>query len=203
MAELHRRLFTHGYSVANDGNSSVRIEKNRVLITPSGLEKSSLRPHDMVVIDLNGKVVAGKHLPSSELLLHLGVYCARPDIKAIIHAHPPYAIAASLAGISLSAPILPEVVLTIGTIPTTPYAAPGTKETAQMVAEFSKHHEVMVLDRHGTVTMGTSLEAAMMKLERLEHAAKVISLAQAMGNVTPLPDSEMKRLLQQVGKETP
>jgi L-fuculose-phosphate aldolase len=177
---IHRRIYDLGFSVANDGNTSVRTDANRILITPKGLNKATLKPTDIVAIDLEGERLDGSSAPSSEICIHLGIYRVRADVRAIIHAHPPYAIACTLAGVSLEEQLLPEVVLTLGRIPTTPYAAPATPEAGNVVSEFIRDHDGLIMARHGTVTVGSSLEDALIKLERIEHAAKIVAIARSM-----------------------
>ena len=196
IVEIHRHLYQLGFSVANDGNTSVRLDRRRILITPSGLNKAKLEPSQIATVDIDGKPLSGNYPPSSEILVHVGVYQARPDVTAIIHAHPPFCIACSLAGVSLDDYYLPEVVLTLGKIPTARYATTGTQAAADAVLEYIVNHDSVILDRHGSVTVGKSLEEAMLKLERIEHTAKIVVLAKALGSVTRLPQPEIERLLQ-------
>lgn len=199
IVEVHRRIYDLGFSVANDGNTSVRADSGRVLITPRGLNKARLALEEIVAIDLEGTSLGGGHPPSSEIFIHLGIYKARPDVQAIIHAHPPYAIACTLAGVSLEEYLLPELILSLGKIPTTPYVTPATPEAGRVVTDLIKKHDALIMDRHGTVTVGTSLEDALIKLERIEHAAKIVAIGKAMGAVTPLPKPEVERLIQMTG----
>ncbi|MFH1262377.1 MAG: class II aldolase/adducin family protein [Pseudomonadota bacterium] len=196
IVEIHHRLYDLGFSVANDGNTSVLTESGRILITPRGLTKAKLTPDDIVTIDLEGKNLDVGSNPSSEISIHLGIYKTRPDVRAIIHAHPPYAIALSLASVSLEENLLPELILSLGQIPTTPYVTPATAEAGQIVSEKMRTCDALIMDRHGTVTVGTTLEEAMIKLERIEHAAKIVAIGRSMGAVTPLPKPEVDRLIQ-------
>lgn len=200
IVEIHRRIYELGYSVDNDGNTSVRLASGRILITPKGHNKAALSPKDIVAIDGSGKPVAKNQFPSSETATHLAIYRARPDVAAIVHAHPPYAVACTLAGVSLEEPLLPELILSIGKIPTTPYVTPGTDEAAEVVAERIRNHDGLIMERHGSVTVGTSLDEALLKLERLEHAAKIVAIARSMGPITPLATEEIKRLMTAVCK---
>ncbi len=196
IVDVHRHLYKLGYSVANDGNTSVRVDPKHFLITPLGVSKAKLTPDQMVLVDMAGNPVgAGTYAPSSEKALHVAIYRVRPDVRAIIHAHPPFAIACSLAGVSLSEYFLPEIILSLGKIPTVQYATPSTKEFGEAAAEQAKKHDALILDRHGTVTIGATLDEALEKVERVEHTAKIATLARAMGTVTPLPKMEVERLL--------
>jgi L-fuculose-phosphate aldolase len=200
IVEVHRRIYDLGFSVANDGNTSVRTERDRILITPRGRNKAKLSPSDIVTIDLDGTAVGGSYKPSSEIFIHLGIYRTRPDVRAIIHAHPPYAVACTLAGVSLEEYILPELILSLGKIPTTPYVTPATAESGKVVSECIKNHDALIMDRHGSITVGVSLEDALVKLERIEHAAKIVAIGRSMGTLTPLPKPEGDRLIQMNGK---
>jgi L-fuculose-phosphate aldolase len=197
IVEIHRRLYELGFSVANDGNTSVRVDRKRFLVTPMDLPKARLTPEQIVMVDSDGNPVgANSHPPSSERALHVAIYRARPDVQAIIHAHPPYAIACTLAGVSLSDYFLPEVIVSLGEIPTVPYATPSTKELAELAAGEIKKHDALILARHGTVTVGRTLDDAMDRLERVEHTAKIAAIARSMGTVTPLSKVEVERLLE-------
>jgi L-fuculose-phosphate aldolase len=201
IVDVHRRLYDLGFSVANDGNTSIKLDANRILITPTGdLNKAKLRPDQIAVIDTEGRTLSGHHAPSSEIAVHLFSYRARPDVRAIIHAHPPHSIALSLSGFALTEPLLPEVILSLGEIPCTPYVTPGTEEAGRAVAELITNHDAIILTRHGSVTVGKTLDEAMQKLERMEHTAKIVSIAKAIGPVTPLTKVDLDRLAQRMGK---
>lgn len=189
-------LYTAGLIVAADGNISVRLDNDHVLITPSGLCKGRLELDDLVVIDLNDRVVqsVGGRRPSSERLLHLQIYQARPDVQAIVHAHPPYAIAATLAGVSLAEEWLPETILTIGPVPTAPYALTGTVEMFASIEPFVANHQALLLSHHGAVTFGTTLEEAYMAMEQVEHSARILLAAQQFGDLKPLPPERVTQL---------
>lgn len=128
--------------------------------------------------------------------MHLAIYNARPDVEVIIHAHPPFSIACSLANISLADPVLPEVVATLGEIPTARYATTGTRELASILADIVQHHDAIILERHGAVTVGRTLEDALQKLERVEHSARIILLSRLVGSISSLPADEVRRLHQ-------
>jgi len=214
-----RLLHEKGYITATDGNVSVRLSKNRVLSTPSGLSKGFLTPEQLVVTDLEGKKIpsykpasrdpsgralrlgsgqaSGRSLePTSELLMHLEAYRQRPDIGAVIHAHPPICVALSIAGISLAKCLLPEVVVTLGLIPTVEYATPSSPEGAGAISELIANHDALIIQRHGTLTVGKDPFDAYLKLEKLEHLAYVTLILRQLGRETPLPPAEVARLLQ-------
>lgn len=172
-----RRLWERGLIAAGDGNASVRLDDNRLLITPSGLLKSTLRPEQLLVIDHQGQMLQGDFAPSSEWPMHVAIYAQRPEAKVVLHAHPPYAVALSLLGLPIAPKLLPEVAFYLGEIPTAPYATPGSRALSEQVAKFILLSQAVVLERHGAVSCGPDLDAAYGFMEVLEHAAKVNHLA--------------------------
>lgn len=194
MVVIGRRMYQRGYVAATDGNISVRMDDGRILISPSGCCLGEVRTEDLVAIEPDGNVRDRSQRPSSELPMHLEVYGQRSDVRAVIHAHPPLATAFTVAGISLAQCVIPEVVLSMGTIPTTRYATPSTEQGREAVRELIRKHDALILDRHGTLTVGSDLTAAYRKLEKVEHAAQVTLAARQLGNVRTLPDEEVRRL---------
>jgi L-fuculose-phosphate aldolase len=194
MVTIGQRMYQRGYVAATDGNISVKMVDERVLITPAGVCLGELRPEELVVTELGGTVCDQSQRPSTELPMHLEVYGQRPDVGAVIHAHPPLATAFTVAGISLAQCVIPEVVLSMGTIPTTEYASPSTEAGREAVRELIKKHDALVLDRHGALTVGPDLISAYRKLEKVEHAAQVTLAARQLGNVRTLPPEEVRRL---------
>lgn len=196
-----RLMWEKGFVAASDGNVSVRLGDKHLLTTPSGVSKGFLSPSDVVWIDMEGTPVRqagmGKNLPkpSSEILLHLEVYRQRPDVQAVVHAHPPLAIAFTIAGISLTQCVLPEVVINLGSIPTTAYATPSSAEGPVVIRELIRNHDALIIDRHGSVTVGRTLFEAYMKLEKIEHLAHVTLAARQLGRVTELPPEEVHKLV--------
>jgi len=180
---------------ATDGNVSARLSDGSILITPSGLAKGDISPEEMLRIDMEGKKLSGFGKPSSETNMHLEVYRVRPDVMAVVHAHPPTAVAFSIAGISLAGCVIPEVILTMGEIPTVPYATPGTGEAGLVIREPLANFDAMILDRHGSITVGKNLQKAYHHLEKIEHAARVTLAARQLGQVQTLPGAEVKKLI--------
>lgn len=194
MVEIGKRVYGKGFVAATDGNLSHRISGDRVLISPSGFCLGEMQPTDLAVVDLAGRFLTGPHKPTSELPLHLTAYRVRPDINAVVHAHPPTANAFSFAGESLEQCVIPEVVIGFGTIPTTRYATPSCEEGAEVITELIRDHDGLVLQRHGTVTVGLNLRDAYFKLEKIEHAAQITLMARLLGKVIPLSEDELRRL---------
>lgn len=203
IVEIGKLMHQKNFIAAGDGNISARLDRERLLVTPSGVSKGFLDPRQLLIVDLNGEKIApraGKWRdlkPSSEIRLHLECYRQRADIGAVIHAHPPYAIACTLAGISLAQGILPEVVYDLGAIPTAPYATPASEEGAQAIRDLIRKHNAVLLDRHGSVTVGADVWEAYLRLERVEHVALMILAAQqALGkSPSPLSDEAIRKLV--------
>lgn len=190
-----KRMYAHGLIASTDGNVSVRLNERRFLVTPSGVHKGQVEASDLVVVDALGRPQRGGRA-SSELQMHLHLYAIRPDVRAIVHAHPPVAVACTLAKLALDVAYLPEVVFALGTIPTVPYSTPTTADVSDAVDRVARIHDVFLLERHGSVTVASDIETAYNRLEALEHTAKIIHAARQIGPIEPLPNSEVKRLFQ-------
>jgi len=187
-----QQLEEQGLVAASDGNVSCRVGSQRLLITPSGMRKGELKPLDLILIDLNnGNVLAGRGRASSEIQMHLLVYHKRADVEAVVHAHPPLLTAFTLAGIPFAADVLPEVWLTIGPVPTAPYATPSTGELPEALNPFIECSQAILMERHGSLTLGSSLKEAYMRLEKLEHAAHTLLYSYLLQGRFPEPLSEM------------
>ena len=207
---IARRMYDKGYVVATDGNISVRLSPDRLLLTPTGICKGDLIEDDLILCDNEGCVqVAQASLPAngerrhsrvaqvslpansenaleashptSEAPMHLEVYRQRSDVNAVIHAHPPCTLALNLTGVQLDEYLLPEQTMTLGEIPVAPFATPSTGKGADAIRKLIAHHDAIILDRHGTLTVGETLAEAFYRLERLEFIAKVTALAHSIG----------------------
>jgi L-fuculose-phosphate aldolase len=187
-----RRLLT-----SNDGNISVRVEKDQLLITPAGICKGRMEVDDLLLLDLDGRILVAKdgRRPSSETPMHLEVYNQRPDVRASIHAHPIFATTLTVAGFPFPNNVLPEVLLTLENVPTTRYAMPSSHDDADAIRDLIREHDALLLRQHGTLTIGADLEAALIALERIEHVAEVFWRAQMLGNVERIPLEAMVRLI--------
>ena len=170
---------------ATDGNVSCRVGQDRLLVTPSGKPKGALKPFELLLLNDRGEILTGREKPSTEIRMHLEVYRRRPDVRAVVHAHPPMLTALTLAGMSFVAEALPEVWLTIGPVPTAPYATPCTAEVPDAIAPFLEKHHAILLERHGSLTFGASLNEAYLRLVKLEHAARILYYANLLSR-TPL-----------------
>ncbi len=194
VVQVAHMMHQRGYIGGLDGNISVWLGRNRFLCTPASTNKGFLNARDLVVVDLDGKAVQGKGRPSSELAMHLLVYRERPDVQAVIHAHPQHCVACTLVGLTLTNPVVPEMAYSMGAVPTAPYATPGTKEVPDSIEPYVKQADGILLARHGSLTMGTDLWEAYNRLEGLEHAAQILFLARNLGELQPLNDDQVARL---------
>src|ERR1700739_762156 len=190
-----RMLHERGFVAAMDGNLSVRLQRERILVTPTCLSKGAMRPADMVIVDLEGKRVAGRRNVTSEIGMHLLVYGMRPDVQAIVHAHPPTATGFAAAGIALTEPLVCEVVMGLGCIPLARYGTPGTSELAQTLEPYVPNYDAILMSNHGVVTSGDTLEHAHMKMETVKHFAKIALVTHLLGRQEPLKQVEIEKLM--------
>ena len=195
ICEIGRLAYSRNYIVGADGNLSVRLSDGTILITPAGAMKGFLEPHHLAHIDMSGRVVDGGPSASTERGIHLVVYEERPEMRAVVHAHPPHAVAMTIAGIDLQAPFIPEIIVTIGGIPTAPFGTPGTEELGESIRAIIKCSDTVVMTNHGSVTIGTNLLDAYKKLDMVEHTARILWLAHTVGHARPLQPEYVKKLL--------
>ncbi|MGE3508278.1 MAG: class II aldolase/adducin family protein [Vicinamibacterales bacterium] len=196
IVEIGRRMYARGYTASNDGNISVRIGDDRLLMTPKSVCKGFMTPDMMCLTDLEGTKLEGARDPSSEMLMHLEVYRQRPDVRAVVHAHPPTATGFAVAGIPLDKAVLAEVLTTLGSIPIAEYATPSTSELPAAVRRFIKAHDGMLLANHGALTVGADLFAAYYKMETIEHFARISLVARQLGRENLIAREEVLRLQQ-------
>jgi L-fuculose-phosphate aldolase len=202
IVEVGRRLWTRGFVASNDGNISVRLGPDRLLMTPASVSKGFMTPDMMVVTDLDGQLVSGApgRKPSSETLMHLVAYRERPDVGAVVHAHPPLSTGFAVAGIPLDRAVLAEVVTTLGSIPIADYGTPSTRELADAVAPYVRTHDGLLLANHGALALGQDLFAAYYKMETIEHFARISLVARQLGRENLLSREEVGRLQQLRGR---
>jgi len=190
-----RMLHQRGFVAAMDGNLSVRLAGNRILVTPTGVSKGAMRPADLVTVDLEGHRVTGRRNVTSEIGMHLLIYRLRPDIQAIVHAHPPTATGFAAAGLALTEPLVCEVVIGLGCIPLARYGTPGTSELAQSLEPYVPKYDAILMSNHGVVTYADTLEHAYMKMETVEHFAQIALVTHLLGRQQPLNKSEVEKLV--------
>jgi L-fuculose-phosphate aldolase len=194
IVEVGRRMYARGYTASNDGNISARLGPDRLVMTPKSVCKGFMTPEMMCITDLEGRKIHGDRDPSSEMLMHLEVYRQRPDVQAVVHAHPPTATGFAVAGIPLDRAVLAEVLTTLGSIPIAEYATPSTRELPEAVRRYIKAHDGMLLANHGALTVGADLFAAYYKMETIEHFAKISLVARLLGRENLISREEVIRL---------
>jgi len=194
IVECGRRLWHRGYVASNDGNISVRLDDRRLITTPKNVSKGFMTPDMMVVTDLDGTKLAGEREPSSELKMHLEVYRNRPDVRAVVHAHPPTATGFAVAGIPLDRAVLAEVITTLGSIPIAEYATPSTEELPAAVRRYIKAHDGLLLANHGALAVAADVFAAYYRMETIEHFATISLVARTLGREHLLSRGEVDRL---------
>jgi len=188
---LHERCFV----AAMDGNLSVRLKDDRILVTPTCLSKGAMLPADLVIVNMEGQRVSGRRNVTSEIGMHLLIYRLRPDVQAIVHAHPPTATGFAAAGIALTEPLVCEVVVGLGCIPLARYGTPGTSELTQSLEPYIPKYDAILMSNHGVVTYGDTLEHAYMKMETVEHFAQIALVTHLLGRQQPLQAVEIEKLL--------
>lgn len=195
IVEACRRLYAKGFVASNDGNISVRIAPDRVVTTPTGLSKGFLTPDQLVTCDFDGRRLSGHLNPSSEVGMHLMIYRERPDVNSVVHAHPPVATGFAVAGIPLSECVLPEVIITLGSIPIAKYGTPGSVEISEPILPLLRDHDAILLGNHGAVTIGPDAMSAYYRMETLEHFANIAFIARMLGQVHTLSAEEVAKLV--------
>jgi L-fuculose-phosphate aldolase len=189
-----RRLYSAGLIAGADGNVSVRCADGRILVTPSGLSKVDVEPDDLVVLDGEGRHLAGARRASSEVLVHLRVYARRADVGAVVHAHPPTATGFAVSGEGLADDVLPEIILYMGRVPLVPYATPGTTALADQFEPYLAGHDAFLMANHGATTVGPTLAVAHQRMESVEHAAKILLTARLLGRTDRLSREQVRAL---------
>jgi L-fuculose-phosphate aldolase len=195
ICRIGRWMYSRGHVVASEGNLSVRLDEQRILVTPSGKCKGRLKLEELLVTDLSGEVVCGTGRPSSEMLMHLLYYHSRPDVRAICHAHPPTATGFAAAGRALEEPVLPEVIVGLGKIPLASYGTPGTWEVCAGLEPLVHNYDAILLENHGVVTCGPDLGTAYQRMETVEQFARVMLTAELLGGPHLLQRADVQKLI--------
>jgi len=190
-----KSLHERGFIAAMDGNLSVRLDDNRILSTPTAMCKGMMRPSDLVIVDLEGRRLSGKRNASSEIAMHLLVYKSRPDVRGIVHAHPPTATGFAAAGMALNQPLVCEVVIGLGSIPLAKYGTPCTPELTEALAPLVPDYDAILMSNHGVVAYGSDLHRAYMKMETVEHFAQIALVTHLLGRQQPLAGEDLQKLM--------
>src|SRR5271169_2079601 len=190
-----RWIHSRSFVASTDGNISVRLDSRRVLTSPTGMSKGLMLPDDLVVTDLKGRKLAGRREASSELAMHLLIYNRRPDVYAVVHAHPPAATAHAASGIALNKALLSELIIALGCIPVAQYGTPGTQELSDALEPMVQHYDAILLANHGVVTCGPDLLNAFFRMETVEHFAQVSLMTELLGKQVLLSGRDVEKLL--------
>lgn len=196
ICEIGRRMYAKGYCAANDGNISYRLSDKEVLCTPTMISKGFMKPEDLCTVDMEGNQLSGRRKRTSEIFLHLAIMKARPDVRAVVHCHPPHATAFGIAREPVPLCVMPEAEIFLGEVPIAKYALPGTKEFAETVLPFVDKANIVILANHGTVSYGDTLEKAYWWTEVLDSYCRILMLARSLGNIHYFSESEAQALLQ-------
>jgi L-fuculose-phosphate aldolase len=197
IAQAARKLHAAGWVANHDGNVSARIGRDRFAITPTAVSKAEVDESMLVVIDSAGKVIEGARKPPGETELHLAAYRARPDVDAVLHAHPPFATAFGASRTPLEPICLPEAVASLGYIPLAPFGMPRSPQAVEAVSRCASEADAMLLPGNGALTLGPDVALCFLRMELVEHLAKVLHHARALGGAVGLPPEEMAKLLEQ------
>jgi L-fuculose-phosphate aldolase len=198
--EIGRLIYQKGWVAANDGNITIRLDGERILSTPTGVSKGMMHPDDLIIVDYEGNKVLGRLERTSEILMHLTIYKSRPDVQAIVHAHPPVSTGFATAGLSLNKALLPEVVIGLGCIPLAEYGLPGTPELSDTIAPLIPKHDAILLANHGAVAYGSDIRQAFFRMETVEHFARINLVAELLGGPRVLPRKEVRKLIDARGR---
>jgi len=194
IVEIGRLCWTKGWVAANDGNLSIRLDPQRILCTPTGISKGRMRPEDLIIVDPDGKKIAGARERTSEINMHLAIYRMRPDIQGVVHCHPPMGTGFAAAGRSLNQAILPEVIVALGCVPLAAYGLPGTEELLKPMLPLIPHYDAILLGNHGVTCYGTDIWKAYYLMETVEHSARITLVAELLGGPKLLPREEVDKL---------
>lgn len=194
IVKIGHSMFAKGWVAANDGNISIRLEDNRILATPTGVSKGTLTPDDLILCNLQGEKLCGDRERTSEMAMHLTVYNLRPDVRSVVHAHPPVATGFAAAGRALNVALLPEVVISLGSVPLAEYGLPGTPALSQGMLKYIPKYDAMLLENHGAVSYGEDVFQAFSRMEIVEHFARIMLVAELLGGAKALPRVEVQKL---------
>lgn len=188
-------MHQQGLVAATDGNLSVRLNENAVLVTPTAVSKGMMEPDDLVVVDMSGRQMSGRRNVTSEIGMHLLIYRLRPDVNAVVHAHPATATGFAASGTALDQPLVSEIIVGLGCVPLAKYGTPGTPELAEALEPLIPDYDAILMANHGVVTYAEDLEKAYMKMETVEHFAKIALTCQVLGTPQLLSEAEIRKLL--------
>ncbi len=194
IVQVGRLMFEKGWIAANDGNMSIRLDDERLLATPTGVSKGMLRAEDLIICNLNGVKLCGERACTTEMAMHVLIYAMRPDIRAVVHAHPPVATGFATAGRALNLALLPEVVISLGSVPLADYGLPGTPALTEGMLPYIPKYDAMLMANHGAVAYAEDILQAFYRMETVEHFARITLVAELLGGPKVLPRVEVQKL---------
>ncbi len=194
MVRVCRLIYEKGWAAMNDGNVSIRLDEDRILCTPTAVSKGMVTADDLIACDLAGNKIDGQRDRTSEIAMHLTIYSMRPDVRAVVHAHPPVATGFATAGRALDKALLPEVVIQLGAVPLAAYGLPGTPALSEGMVPFIPHYDAVLLENHGCTSYGRDVWEAFFRMEMVEHFARITFVAEMLGGARPLPREEVEKL---------
>jgi len=195
IVEIGRLVYQKGWVAANDGNITIRMGRDRILATPTGVSKGMMKPDDLIIVDMKGNKIEGRKERTSEILMHITIYEMRPDIFSVVHAHPPVATGFAAAGRPLNLALLPEVIIGLGCVPLADYGLPGTPALTEPMLPYIPKYEAIMMGNHGAVCYGEDVYKAFFRMETVEHFARISLVAELLGGPTVLPRLEVDKLL--------
>ncbi len=190
------RIYDKGWVAMNDGNVSIRLEEDRIVCTPTAVSKGMLQARDLIVVNMAGEQIEGERACTSEIKMHITIYSMRPDVRSVVHAHPPVATGFATAGRALDKALLPEVIINLGAVPLAAYGLPGTPALSDGMLPFIPHYDALLLENHGCTTYGADVWEAFFRMEMVEHFARVTFVAEMLGGARALPREEVEKLFE-------
>src|SRR5258705_6771232 len=195
IVDIGRLVYQKGWVAANDGNITIRLDRDRILATPTGVSKGMMHVDDMIVVDMQGNKIEGRKEGTSEIAMHTTIYGLRPDIRSVVHAHPPVSTGFASAGKPLNLALLPEVIIGLGCVPLADYGLPGTPALTEPMLPYIPKYEAIMMGNHGAVCYGEDVYKAFFRMETVEHFARISLVAELLGGPTVLPRLEVDKLL--------
>ncbi len=195
IVEIGRLVWQKGWVASNDGNISIRLDPDRLLCTPTGVSKGMMHPEDLIIVDMQGRKLEGRREGTTEISMHLTIYNLRPDIRAVVHAHPPVATGFATAGRALNLALLPEVIIGLGCVPLVDYGLPGTPELIEPMLPMIPKYDALIMGNHGAVCYGEDVYKAFFRMETVEHFARITLVAELLGGPKVLPKGEVQKLV--------
>lgn len=194
LVRVCHRIYEKGWVAMNDGNVSIRLDSDRILCTPTAVSKGMVELEDLIVVDMTGQIVEGRHDCTSEIAMHITIYTMRPDVRSVVHAHPPVATGFAAAGRALDKALLPEVIINLGAVPLAAYGLPGTPALSDGMRPLIPKYDALLLENHGCTTFGGDVWQAFFRMEIVEHFARITFVAEMLGGARALPREEVEKL---------